>query len=189
MNDRFKYQKFRKPIAGEKLSSFFYEFYQHLEAEFERLTEYILSKEYETKGEQNERKGNKMNDRFKFRLYDKKIKEMIYADTNDEFLPYYPDEIYTILQTYDLSAIENLADNEDYIVMQCTGLKDKNGKLIFEGDVVNQNNTIYSVNWCDGSFCFKDALNGKNYTVEFVMSAKLEVIGNIYENKELLNEN
>lgn len=93
--------------------------------------------------------------------------------------------------------LENFRDNSNGIdtyitvtpetVQQSTGLKDKNGKLLFEGDVVKQNNTIYSVNWCDGSFCFKDALNGKNYTVEFVMSAKLEVIGNIYENKELLN--
>ena len=47
MDNRFKYQKFRKPIGGEEFSDFFYEFYQHLEAEFERLTEYILSKKYE----------------------------------------------------------------------------------------------------------------------------------------------
>lgn len=44
MNDRFKYQKFRKPKGGEQIHSFFNEFYQHLESEFERLTEYILSK-------------------------------------------------------------------------------------------------------------------------------------------------
>ena len=49
MQDRFKYQKFRKPIGGEAFSDFFCEFYQHLEAEFERLTEYILSKKYEDK--------------------------------------------------------------------------------------------------------------------------------------------
>ena len=51
MQDRFKYQKFRKPIGGEEFSDFFYEFYQHLEAEFERLVEYILSKKYEDKGD------------------------------------------------------------------------------------------------------------------------------------------
>ena len=49
MQDRFKYQKFRKPVDGETFSDFFYEFYQHLESEFERLTEYILSKKYEDK--------------------------------------------------------------------------------------------------------------------------------------------
>lgn len=48
MNDRFKYQKFRKPKGGEQIPLFFAELYQHLEAEFERLTEYILSK-YEDK--------------------------------------------------------------------------------------------------------------------------------------------
>ena len=44
MQDKFKYQKFRKPENGELFGFFFYEFYQHLEAEFERLVEYILSK-------------------------------------------------------------------------------------------------------------------------------------------------
>lgn len=110
-----------------------------------------------------------MNDRFKFRQWDKNTKMMGYYNCNEN-------PLHTLM----IPCGKN--------IMQCTGLKDENGKLIFEGDVVNQNNTIYSVNWCDGSFCFKDALNGKNYTVEFVMSAKLEVIGNIYENKELLNE-
>ena len=55
MENRFKYQKFRKPIAHEEFSDFFYEFYQHLESEFERLVEYILSKKYEDKrGDNNE---------------------------------------------------------------------------------------------------------------------------------------
>lgn len=50
MDNMFKYQKFRKPIGGEEFSTFFYEFYQHLEAEFERLVEYILSKNMKIKG-------------------------------------------------------------------------------------------------------------------------------------------
>jgi hypothetical protein len=60
MNDRFVYQKFRKPKGGEQLSSFFYEFYQHLEAEFERLTGYeptMTDKNFE------------INTRFKYGAY------------------------------------------------------------------------------------------------------------------------
>ena len=47
MQDKFKYQKFRKPEDGELFYLFFNEFYQHLEAEFERLVEYILAEKYE----------------------------------------------------------------------------------------------------------------------------------------------
>ena len=47
MKEGFKYKKFRKPRGGEQIYSFFEELYQHLEAEFERLTEYMLSTKYE----------------------------------------------------------------------------------------------------------------------------------------------
>jgi len=86
----------------------------------------------------------------------------------------------------------NAYDGDVYVtikpdkILQCTGLKDRTGRLIFEGDIVNQNGTKYIVNWQNGSFCFKDIKNGKNYTVEFVMSEKQEVIGSIYEKKELI---
>lgn len=119
-----------------------------------------------------------MQDRFKFRHWDKQIKQMRYGDIQlgCDGQPF-------VITNNKEKPVEDI---KDVVTMQCTGLKDKNGKLIYEGDIVKQNNTIYSVNWFNGSFCFKDTLNGKNYTVEFVMSEKQEVIGNIYENEDLL---
>lgn len=89
---------------------------------------------------------------------------------------------------------------------QCTGLKDMNGKLIFEGDIVSQIYEDGSIHRCEViynncSFQLKFVeKEKKNYIttpmycyainyLEHYTEKKLEVIGNIYENKELLNEN
>lgn len=125
-----------------------------------------------------------MNDRFKFRHWDKRINKMFYPERNDNF-GYY-------------------VQNSDVIeTMQCTGLKDKNGKLIYEGDIVNQiyeDETIYKceVVYNNCSFQLKH-IEDKNknyintpmycYAINYLghyTEKRLEVIGNIYENKELL---
>ncbi|MGM0242003.1 YopX family protein [Enterococcus sp. AZ107] len=78
-------------------------------------------------------------------------------------------------------------------IMQSTGVKDKNGVEIFEGDVLyyipfetHINDSI--VTFEKGSFFKKKLRNGKLTSVRFIDSEKYEVIGNIYENLELLEE-
>ncbi|WP_414630077.1 YopX family protein, partial [Enterococcus faecalis] len=76
-------------------------------------------------------------------------------------------------------------------LMQSTGLKDKNGVEIFEGDVlyyipfeshINDSIVVFE----KGSFCKKMLRNGKLTSVKFIDSEEYEVIGNIHENPELL---
>lgn len=73
---------------------------------------------------------------------------------------------------------------------QCTGLKDKNGKLIYERDIVKvfgfKDWYILVCRFRDSSFCL-DHVDGRPYN--FVHSvAPVEVIGNIHENPELVEE-
>ena len=93
---------------------------------------------------------------------------------------------------YEDLIIEQPADGETRRIIsetvgQYTGLKDKNGKRIFEGDICKHRsncsgNTVISVvTYTDGHFL---ALVCENSGFE--LSEKLEIIGNIHDNPELL---
>ena len=84
-------------------------------------------------------------------------------------------------------------------VCQYTGLKDKNGKKIFEGDILKYSwyigdhlisENIIEIHYKDGSFCYRE--NDEDYFIpiddsEYGISLNTyEVIGNIFDNPELL---
>jgi uncharacterized phage protein (TIGR01671 family) len=72
------------------------------------------------------------------------------------------------------------------ILMQLTGLKDKNGKEIYEGDIVKLEDIICPITWEDGGFqMITIKSQGKSYAVQDRLKY-FEVIGNIYENPNLL---
>lgn len=82
-----------------------------------------------------------------------------------------------------------------YQLMQYTGLKDKNGKEIYEGDIVNigEKNTAEpcEVVFGDGCYCIKASWQNTpiglwNYCNKMFIDC-IEIIGNIYQNKGLLN--
>lgn len=120
-----------------------------------------------------------MSDRLKFRVWDK------------YFNHYWTDEeVKTNIQWLLYPDNENI---EDVIIEQCTGLKDKNGKLIFEGDIVKSkfnglgriiyNHAALVVAWKE-EVCF---YGHKTTSTPIPLDVEhIEVIGNIHTDKNLL---
>ena len=145
-----------------------------------------------------------MNDRFKFRFFDKINQFMIDENSdNDKCIDLYGRDEWWWCIEKDMPTIFNYFDNnswkeKDFVIMQCTGLKDKNGKLIYEGDIVQIPNNWdeygmmagekREIYYKEGGFRLKPKWD-KNSRGNWLEDTKdLEVIGNIYENEELLNE-
>ena len=80
--------------------------------------------------------------------------------------------------------------NNDIHLMQSTGLKDKNGKEIFEGDILKSNKYITSVFYERGAYCVKFRRTPNTTVImnviNFIEKYKTKIVGNIYENPELL---
>lgn len=103
-----------------------------------------------------------MCDRFKFRFWNNLSKQ--YENT------------------YDLKSCGVL----DYVIPeQCTGLKDKNGKLIYEGDIVRETSKK-EPEWEEYVIAIKWGYCGFNLDSDDEFD--FEVIGNIHENPDLLEQ-
>ena len=124
-----------------------------------------------------------MNREIKFRAWDEKLKLMYATDSVSLCI----DGEICYLDT-DGEWVADMANR--ITLMQYTGLKDKNGKEIYEGDIVNIKGRKYIVEYWKGqllvSWYLKSVRSGDTEYTELPVIGKGEVIGNIYENKELL---
>lgn len=122
-----------------------------------------------------------------FRGWNKKNKKWIYGyylvNRGEHFIA--PDD-----------KVNPLASYEDYVidadtVGQYTGLKDAKGKRIFEGDIIESNDSRHVIQYNERKAMFVTALEGSSYVTyginqRWINEWKKVIIGNIHETQEFI---
>jgi len=128
-----------------------------------------------------------MNNRLKFRVWsvnDRRFIKSIYHDHADCYI--FINAMYgnpVILSKY---GDEVELDEKDYVIQQYTGLKDKNGNEIYEGDVIRGMHDFGPAGFHSVT-CSVRWNNEVGYQWNYWDLSTTEVIGNIFENPELIN--
>lgn len=115
----------------------------------------------------------------KFRIWDLKRKEWVHDTSNAVNLLGETIILGEILRRPDDSMVR-IEELNELVVMQFTGLKDKNGKEIYDGDILlDVTKEIRVIDWEEGSLT--------PFGLEYYEDLEdFKIIGNIYENPDLI---
>jgi len=133
-----------------------------------------------------------MNNRFKFRVWDKLAERMIYPHNDNQ-------QHFIIDLNGQFHNLQNGSGGDDYVIQQYTGLTDSNDDPIYEGDILKNhydvgNNIIGQVLYESdhGGYIFQWKRirkgRGQDYkNLNCDVAFESVIVGNIFENPELLN--
>ena len=138
-----------------------------------------------------------MKDRFRFRVWVKTVNSYISEKDEADIVRLEEDgKIFVGLYDGDIEDMIYLKE-QNLIIEQCTGLKDKNGKLIYEGDILDfafrkyadyEDFYIGKVFFYNASFNVITTKDNQELPVGWLAQEDVEIVGNIHESPELLEE-
>ena len=134
-----------------------------------------------------------MKDRYLYRAKQKGNEEWI-TGQYVKGLDMYDKEVHLIFEPatilYSSGETDGWSEIDPATICQCTGLKDKNGKLIWENDIVvcrDFTEEKYVIAWKQDEACFEYQQYGCSImNFEQLSGCEVEVIGNIFDNAGLL---
>jgi uncharacterized phage protein (TIGR01671 family) len=130
-----------------------------------------------------------MNNRFKFRVWDKLAERMIYPHNDNQ-------QHFIIDLNGRFHNLQNGSGGDDYVIQQYTGLNDNNDDPIYEGDILKNpydvsNKIIGQVLYESdhGGYIFQWKRRGQDYKITNLncdVAFHSAIVGNIFEHSELL---
>lgn len=114
--------------------------------------------------------------RLRFRVWDKVAEDMFIPEALEQ------DKYGKVTGIFSKGTMFSI---EDFELLQSTGLLDKNGKEIFEGDILKYRDEYRVVEMYDGAWISR--AGEKRLIVKMAVLSGAKIIGNKFENRELLD--